>query len=216
VGTGPWRRGWTKWRTVLMTLRSTRTWYSAFATSGTVPTPLSEVTSRLSRVQCCRQHLVGAIARWSSRGSLLVEVASARGYAAWRHVSDWPCKLRRTWLVDAFATVLGVDLVVPIQSQIPATREGGAVAFPAGYATAPVIGTSQPVPEPKSEPAALTAVVKAVSAALDAARTVRVLSGVLVARQGLSAQAPSMIPNRGGSGLIVLRACVLGGDLLLP
>ena len=69
------------------------------------------------------------------------------------------------------------------------------MAFPADYATAPVIGTSQPIPAPESDPAALTAAVNAVIAAIDAARTVCVLPGTLVARQGLSMQATSLVKS---------------------
>ena len=69
------------------------------------------------------------------------------------------------------------------------------MAFPADLATAPVIGSSQPVPEPKSDPVALTASVNAVTAAIEAARTVCVLPGTLVARQGLSTQATSLVKS---------------------
>jgi indolepyruvate decarboxylase len=69
------------------------------------------------------------------------------------------------------------------------------MAFPADYATAPVIGTAEPIPVPNSDPAALTAAVSAVTAAIDAARTVCVLPGVLVARQGLSTQVTSLVKS---------------------
>ena len=69
------------------------------------------------------------------------------------------------------------------------------MAFPADHATAPVIGMSQPVLDPKSDPAALTAAVNAVTAAIDAARTVCVLPGTLVARQGLSTQATGLVKS---------------------
>jgi indolepyruvate decarboxylase len=69
------------------------------------------------------------------------------------------------------------------------------MAFPADYATAAVIGTSEPVPAPKSDPAALTAAVKAVTAAIDAAKTVCVLPGILVARQGLSTQVTALVES---------------------
>ena len=36
------------------------------------------------------------------------------------------------------------------------------MAFPTDYATAPVAGTAQPIPDPKSDPNALAAAVKAV------------------------------------------------------
>jgi indolepyruvate decarboxylase len=69
------------------------------------------------------------------------------------------------------------------------------MAFPADHATAPVIGTCQPVSAPKSDPTALTAAVNAVTAAIDAARTVCVLPGTLIARQGLSTQAAGLVKS---------------------
>jgi indolepyruvate decarboxylase len=41
------------------------------------------------------------------------------------------------------------------------------MAFPTDYATAPIVGAALPLPEPKSDPHALEAAVKAVVAALD-------------------------------------------------
>ena len=67
------------------------------------------------------------------------------------------------------------------------------MAFPTDYATSPVIGTAQPRPEPKSDPATLAAAVKAILAAMTNAKTVCVLPGILLSRIGLAAQAQDLI-----------------------
>ena len=69
------------------------------------------------------------------------------------------------------------------------------MAFPTDHATSPVIGTSQPVPEPRSDPVALAAAIKAVTTVIDTARSVCVLPGVMVARFGLSAQASDFVKS---------------------
>jgi indolepyruvate decarboxylase len=46
------------------------------------------------------------------------------------------------------------------------------MAFPTDYATASVVGTARPIPDPKSDPNALAAAVKAVLGAFEAAKTV--------------------------------------------
>ena len=45
------------------------------------------------------------------------------------------------------------------------------MAFPTDYAIAPVVGTAQSIPDPKSNPNALDAAVKAVLGAFEAAKT---------------------------------------------
>lgn len=67
------------------------------------------------------------------------------------------------------------------------------MAFPTDYATSPVIGTAQPRPEPKSDPAALTAATKAILAAMADAETACALPGVLLSRIGLTARARDFI-----------------------
>jgi indolepyruvate decarboxylase len=67
------------------------------------------------------------------------------------------------------------------------------MAFPTDHATTPVIGSAQPPPEPKSDPTALAAAIKAVTAAIDAAKSVCVLPGVTVTRFGLRAQASEFV-----------------------
>jgi indolepyruvate decarboxylase len=67
------------------------------------------------------------------------------------------------------------------------------MTFPTDYATSPVIGTAQPRPESKSDPATLGAATKAILAALLDAKTVCVLPGILLSRFGLTAQARELI-----------------------
>jgi indolepyruvate decarboxylase len=67
------------------------------------------------------------------------------------------------------------------------------MAFPTDYATAPIVGAAQPLPEPKSDPHALEAAVKAVVAALDPAKTACIVPGMLVSRIGLNAQATNLV-----------------------
>ena len=56
------------------------------------------------------------------------------------------------------------------------------MAFPTDYATAPVVGSAQPIPDPESDPNALAAAVKAVLGAFEAAKTACILPGMLVSR----------------------------------
>jgi indolepyruvate decarboxylase len=67
------------------------------------------------------------------------------------------------------------------------------MAFPTDYATSPVIGTAQPHPEPKSDPATLAAATKAIVATMTNAKTACVLPGILLSRIGLTAQARDLI-----------------------
>jgi TPP-dependent 2-oxoacid decarboxylase len=67
------------------------------------------------------------------------------------------------------------------------------MAFPTDYATAPIVGAAQPLPEPKSDRHALEAAVKAVVAALDLAKTACIVPGMLVSRIGLTAQATNLV-----------------------
>lgn len=69
------------------------------------------------------------------------------------------------------------------------------MAFPTDYATAPVIGTAQPIPDPKSDPNALAAAVKAVLVAFEAAKTVCIVPGMLVSRLGLNRQAADLVTS---------------------
>jgi indolepyruvate decarboxylase len=67
------------------------------------------------------------------------------------------------------------------------------MAFPTDYATSPVIGTAEPHAEPKSDPDALAAAVKAVLSATDSAKTACILPGMLISRLGLKAQATNFV-----------------------
>src|SRR5580658_6524185 len=58
------------------------------------------------------------------------------------------------------------------------------MAFPADLATMPVLGESQPIAMPRSNPAALETVADAIVAALAKASVACVLAGILVARAG--------------------------------
>jgi len=69
------------------------------------------------------------------------------------------------------------------------------MAFPTDYATAPIVGAAQPLPEPKSDPHALEAAVKAVVAAIEDAKTVCIVPGMLVSRIGLNAQATNLVKS---------------------
>jgi indolepyruvate decarboxylase len=69
------------------------------------------------------------------------------------------------------------------------------MAFPSDYATAPVIGTAQPIPESKSDPAALAAAAKAILGALEAAQTACLLPGLLVSRFGLKQQTTDLVES---------------------
>jgi indolepyruvate decarboxylase len=67
------------------------------------------------------------------------------------------------------------------------------MAFPTDHAIAPVIGSVQPRPAPKSDPGALAAACNAILAALSKAETACVLPGYLVSRIGLTAQVRDLI-----------------------
>jgi indolepyruvate decarboxylase len=69
------------------------------------------------------------------------------------------------------------------------------MAFPTDYATAPIVGAAQPPPEPKSDPHALEAAVKAVVATIEDAKTVCIVPGMLVSRIGLNAQATNLVKS---------------------
>jgi indolepyruvate decarboxylase len=65
--------------------------------------------------------------------------------------------------------------------------------FPTDYATSPIVGTAQPLPEPVSDPNALEAAVNAVVARIDGARTACIVPGNLLSRLGLNAQATNLV-----------------------
>jgi len=67
------------------------------------------------------------------------------------------------------------------------------MAFPSDYAVAPVVGAAEPHVEPKSDPDALAAAVKAVLAALESAHTACILPGMLLSRNGLRAEATAFV-----------------------
>ena len=67
------------------------------------------------------------------------------------------------------------------------------MAFPTDYAVAPVIGSAQPRPAPKSDPGALAAACNSILAALSEAETACVLPGYLVQRIGLTTQVRDLI-----------------------
>ena len=69
--------------------------------------------------------------------------------------------------------------------------------FPADYATRPILGTAQPLPEPVSDPSALKAAVNAVVAELDGSGRACILPGILVSRLGLNAQATDLVKASG-------------------
>ena len=71
------------------------------------------------------------------------------------------------------------------------------MAFPADFADQPVLGTAEPVPEPKSDPAMLEAATSAIVTALAAAKTACVLPGILVARSGLQTPMQALIDASG-------------------
>jgi indolepyruvate decarboxylase len=59
------------------------------------------------------------------------------------------------------------------------------MGFPADYASQPVLGKAAPIPEPRSDPAALEAALVAILAELGAAKSACILPGTLAARLGL-------------------------------
>jgi indolepyruvate decarboxylase len=67
------------------------------------------------------------------------------------------------------------------------------MGFPPDYATSPVIGAAERHTEPKSDPDTLAAAVKAVRAAIDAAKTACILPGMLTSRLGLKAQTTDFV-----------------------
>jgi indolepyruvate decarboxylase len=67
------------------------------------------------------------------------------------------------------------------------------MAFPADYATSPVVGAANPRPKPKSDPGALAAASQAILARLAAAETACVLPGLILSRLGLAGQARDFI-----------------------
>lgn len=71
------------------------------------------------------------------------------------------------------------------------------MAFPADYANQPVLGSADPSPAPKSDPAALELVVGAIVEAVEKAGTAVVLPGILIARTGLQAPMQAVIDRSG-------------------
>ena len=71
------------------------------------------------------------------------------------------------------------------------------MAFPADYASQPVLGSAEPVLAPKSDSAALKAAVSAILSALDKAKTAIALPGILVARSSLKAEMQALIDRSG-------------------
>jgi indolepyruvate decarboxylase len=72
------------------------------------------------------------------------------------------------------------------------------LAFPADYADMPVIGNAGPVgAEPRTDPRALDATVKAIAAAISASNTACILPGILVSRCGLNHQATALVDASG-------------------
>ena len=69
------------------------------------------------------------------------------------------------------------------------------MAFPTDHATAPIVGSAQPLADPKSDPHALEAAVKAVVAAIEDANTACVVPGMLVSRIGLNAEATHFVKS---------------------
>lgn len=71
------------------------------------------------------------------------------------------------------------------------------IAFPADYANQPVLGSAEPVPAPKSDPATLKAAIAAIMEALGRAKTAVALPGVLIARAGLQREMQAVIDSSG-------------------
>jgi indolepyruvate decarboxylase len=71
------------------------------------------------------------------------------------------------------------------------------MAFPADYANQAVLNTAEPVPPPRSDPAALAAALEAIVGALAEARTACFLPGILLARTGLQAAMTALVDASG-------------------
>lgn len=71
------------------------------------------------------------------------------------------------------------------------------MAFPADLANQPVLGQTQPVAAPRSDPAALAAAAGAIGAALEGAVSACVVPGILVARAGLRTALQDVIDASG-------------------
>ncbi len=71
------------------------------------------------------------------------------------------------------------------------------MAFPADLASQPVLGSSQPIAAPQSEPNSLAAAAEAIVAALTKARSACVLPGILAARQGLQTKLLALLNASG-------------------
>jgi indolepyruvate decarboxylase len=129
-------------------------------------------------------HLVGMPASQTQKAHRLVHHTLGNGEF------DLFCKMTEP-IVCARAIMTPENCVSETERLIAAAfyhRRPVYMAFPTDYATSPVIGRADPVEEPASNPAALDAAVHAVLNAIDDARSICILPGVLVSRLRLNKQ----------------------------